>query len=130
MPSLRARLINKFILPLRGLRKLMSSEECMARRYASFRPEAALPPRHLGRSYRIQRHTAGSMTTFEMTPLRDGSGLHLLYLHGGGYVNELLHSSATPPVVASPWHWLNYCGTSAQLCHAESSFSPPGSTSR
>jgi acetyl esterase/lipase len=30
------------------------------------------------------------MTTFEMTPLRDGSGLHLLYLHGGGYVNELL----------------------------------------
>lgn len=94
MPSFRARFVN-CILPLLGSRKQMSSEERMAKSFSSKPLEAAPPPRHLARNYRIERKTLGNMLSFQMTPKQGANDLHVLYLHGGAYVNELVKA-----------HWL------------------------
>ena len=89
MPSLRARFVN-WILPLRGTKARMSSEERMARHYAGNASVAVPPPRRLRREFRVEETKVSGRTVYRVTPRNGGSGAHILYLHGGTYVNEVL----------------------------------------
>lgn len=88
MPSIQATLIN-WILPLRGSRKRMSDAGRMAAHYATNVPVAVPPPPALTREFTIVRKSLDGMPYWRVTPATP-SGISLLYIHGGAYVNELV----------------------------------------
>ncbi|MDT3445901.1 MULTISPECIES: alpha/beta hydrolase fold domain-containing protein [unclassified Pseudofrankia] len=104
MPSLRARLAESVALPVMGGDRAWTAEAIRARIAAqAAAPTAVDAPRWLGR---LTRHTVADRAGWPVHELTSkglpaqaagggpGAGVTVLYLHGGGYVNEMLC-----------WHW-------------------------
>ncbi|ONH26561.1 alpha/beta hydrolase fold domain-containing protein [Pseudofrankia asymbiotica] len=104
MPSLRARLAESVALPVLGENRLWTAEAIRARIAAQAAAPAVIDaPRWLGRRTRHTVAGRAGWPVHELTPKGPPAqaagggpviGVTVLYLHGGGYVNEML-----------PWHW-------------------------
>ncbi|WP_104435019.1 alpha/beta hydrolase fold domain-containing protein [Kineococcus xinjiangensis] len=94
MPSWQSTVVNAY-LRLGGKGSLRSAEAMRAHvRRRSRRPAPHSPPRSLRRSVRVSRHAEAGWPVYEVLPRRGAVARHVLYLHGGAYVNQLVR-----------WHW-------------------------
>lgn len=89
MASFAAHLIN-WMLPLRGTRKRMSSEERMAQHYARNVPMPAPAPERLRQEFDVHEHALGALRFHTVAPRQQTSALRVVYFHGGAYVNEMV----------------------------------------
>lgn len=92
MASIAATLVN-WMLPLRGSRKRMSSEEGMARYYAANVPTPAPVPERLRLEFHIGEHTLGALRFHTVAPhaaSQNAKALRIVYFHGGAYVNAMV----------------------------------------
>lgn len=91
MPSLRSRALS-VALTAAGRRRRFASAEAVRARVAQSarRPASHLPPRSLGRVAEITRTFVGAWPVYEVSPLGGEPAARVLYVHGGGYVNELV----------------------------------------
>ena len=91
MPSLRARLV-ELALPLLGVKRFFSEPERMDARIAKMRQKPSPRPRgKWHREFDIVEEEQDGFPVVHMTPKggAKSGGLHLLYLHGGGYVMDI-----------------------------------------
>lgn len=89
MASVAAKLVN-WILPLRGSKNRMSSEEGMAQYYARHVSTPAPVPERLAREFRISEDAWGDLRFHTVAPHNPTRALRILYFHGGAYVNEVV----------------------------------------
>lgn len=89
MASFRARLV-RWLLPLIGLKKGFSNPtRAMAATAKNRKKGPAMPSRKMQALCAIGESDLNGHRLFTATPKGGGSGAHILYLHGGGYVLDL-----------------------------------------
>ncbi|MGW1770478.1 alpha/beta hydrolase fold domain-containing protein [Streptomyces sp. NPDC002104] len=90
MPSLRSRALSAALIAA-GRRRRFASAEAVRTRVAESmrRPASHLPPRSLGRVAEVSRTFVGAWPVYEVSPLGVEPAARVLYVHGGGYINEL-----------------------------------------
>lgn len=93
MPSLRSRALSVALMAS-GRRRRFGSAEVVRTRVAESmrRPASHLPPRSLGRVAEVSRTFVGAWPVYEVSPLGVEPAARVLYVHGGGYVNELVRA--------------------------------------
>ncbi|WP_407840492.1 alpha/beta hydrolase fold domain-containing protein [Streptomyces sp. DSM 116496] len=91
MPSLRSRALSVALIAA-GRRRRFGSAEAVRTRVAESmrRPASHLPPRSLGRVAEVSRTFVGAWPVYEVSPLGVEPAARVLYVHGGGYINELV----------------------------------------
>ncbi|WCD84799.1 Triacylglycerol lipase [Streptomyces xanthophaeus] len=91
VPSLRSRALSAALIAA-GRRRRFASAEAVRTRVAESarRPASHLPPRSLGRVAEIARTFVGAWPVYDVAPRAAEPVVQVLYLHGGGYVNELV----------------------------------------
>uniref|UniRef100_A0AAU2JIV0 Alpha/beta hydrolase n=1 Tax=Streptomyces sp. NBC_00049 TaxID=2903617 RepID=A0AAU2JIV0_9ACTN len=91
MPSLRSRALSAALIAA-GRRRRFASAEAVRTRVAQStrRPASHLPPRSLGRVADISRTFVGAWPVYDVCPLGSEPAAQVLYVHGGGYINELV----------------------------------------
>ncbi|MET9322368.1 alpha/beta hydrolase fold domain-containing protein [Streptomyces sp. NPDC003038] len=91
MPSLRSRALSAALIAA-GRRRRFTSAEAVQTRVAESarRPASHLPPRSLGRVAEISRTFVGAWPVYDVSPRGTEPTAQVLYVHGGGYVNELV----------------------------------------
>lgn len=91
MPSLRSRALSVALIAA-GRRRRFGSAEAVRTRVAESmrRPASHLPPRSLGRVAEVSRTFVGAWPVYEVSPLGAEPAARVLYVHGGGYINELV----------------------------------------
>lgn len=93
MPSLRSRALSVALIAA-GRRRRFGSAEAVRTRVAESmrRPASHLPPRSLGRVAEVSRTFVGAWPVYEVSPLGAEPSARVLYVHGGGYINELVRA--------------------------------------
>ncbi|WP_308379524.1 alpha/beta hydrolase [Streptomyces sp. ISL-43] len=91
MPSLRSRALSVALIAA-GRRRRFGSAEAVRIRVAESarRPASHLPPRSLGRIAEVSRTFVGAWPVYDVSPAGTEPAAQVLYLHGGGYINELV----------------------------------------
>ncbi|MGW6686406.1 alpha/beta hydrolase fold domain-containing protein [Streptomyces sp. NPDC054961] len=91
MPSLRSRALSVALIAT-GWRRRFGSAEAVRTRVAESarRPASHLPPRSLGRVAEVSRTFVGAWPVYDVSPRGAEPAARVLYVHGGGYVNELV----------------------------------------
>ncbi|MFJ8017701.1 alpha/beta hydrolase fold domain-containing protein [Streptomyces sp. NPDC096339] len=91
MPSLRSRALSAALIAA-GRRRRFASAEAVRTRVAESarRPASHLPPRSLGRVAEISRTFVGAWPVYDVSPRGSEPEARVLYVHGGGYINELV----------------------------------------
>ncbi|MFC9294856.1 alpha/beta hydrolase fold domain-containing protein [Streptomyces sp. NPDC057011] len=91
MPSLRSRALSAALIAA-GRRRRFGSAEAVRTRVAQSarRPASHLPPRSLGRVAEIARTFVGAWPVYDVSPLGSEPTCQVLYVHGGGYIGELV----------------------------------------
>ncbi|WP_328297065.1 alpha/beta hydrolase [Streptomyces sp. NBC_00435] len=91
MPSLRSRALSVALIAA-GRRRRFGSAEAVRSRVAESarRPASHLPPRSLGRVAEVSRTFVGAWPVYDVAPLGAAPAARVLYVHGGGYINELV----------------------------------------
>ncbi|MFJ7203569.1 alpha/beta hydrolase fold domain-containing protein [Streptomyces sp. NPDC098789] len=91
MPSLRSRALSAALIAA-GRRKRFASAEAVRARVAESarRPASHLPPRWLGKVAEVSRTFVGAWPVYEVAPRDTEPAARVLYVHGGGYVGELV----------------------------------------
>jgi epsilon-lactone hydrolase len=108
--SLANELVTRIVLPLRG-GKRRHSDVGRTRRHIverAWRPASFAPPRRLARRADVSLRRHDGWPVYELAPRSAAPVRHVLYLHGGSYVNEIVrshwsfvgHLVATAPVAA------------------------------
>ena len=95
MASLRARIIAGVVPYDRGSRPLRDVGALHARLAQGVPARRFRPPAPLRRAVRVARGSVAGRPCHRLAPRGGGAGRHVLYFHGGGFVNEI-----------TPWHWL------------------------
>ncbi|MFD3695523.1 alpha/beta hydrolase fold domain-containing protein [Streptomyces sp. NPDC058646] len=91
MPSLRSRALSAALVAVGRRRRFASAEAVRARvAQSARRPASHLPPRSLGRVADISRTFVGAWPVYDVSPRVGEPGAQVLYVHGGGFVNELV----------------------------------------
>lgn len=57
-------------------------------------PENFVPPKYFGSKYRIDAYQVNDRRIVSIKPKSSDPDVHIVYLHGGAYINEISH-----------WHW-------------------------
>ncbi|OKK17469.1 esterase [Streptomyces sp. CB00455] len=93
MPSLRSRALSAALIAA-GRRRRFESAEAVRTRVArsARRPASHLPPRSLGRVADISRTFVGAWPVYDVCPQGAEPAARVLYVHGGGYVDELVRT--------------------------------------
>ncbi|MFJ7265183.1 alpha/beta hydrolase fold domain-containing protein [Streptomyces sp. NPDC099050] len=93
MPSLRSRALSVALIAA-GRRRRFGSAEAVRTQVAESmrRPASHLPPRSLGRVAEVSRTFVGAWPVYEVSPLGEEPTARVLYVHGGGYINELVRA--------------------------------------
>jgi monoterpene epsilon-lactone hydrolase len=89
--SIQNALITKALLPLLGGRRLFGDAE-RTRGYIAdreLRPARFAPPRRLDRRAEVSLRRHDGWPVYELRPHSAAPVRHLLYLHGGAYINEI-----------------------------------------
>lgn len=90
MPSLRSRALSAALIAAGRRRRFASAEAVQARVAESARrPASHLPPRSLGRVAEVSRTFVGAWPVYDLSPRGAEPSAQVLYVHGGGYINEL-----------------------------------------
>ncbi|MCY0935566.1 alpha/beta hydrolase fold domain-containing protein [Streptomyces sp. H34-S4] len=91
MPSLRSKALTVALIAA-GRRRRFASVEAVHTRVAESarRPASHVPPRSLGRVAEVSRTYVGAWPVYEVSPLGVEPAARVLYVHGGGYINELV----------------------------------------
>ncbi|MFE3583779.1 alpha/beta hydrolase fold domain-containing protein [Streptomyces vinaceus] len=91
MPSLRSRALSVALIAA-GRRRRFASAEAVRARVAETarRPASHLPPRSLGRVADVSRTFVGAWPVYDASPRGIEPAAQVLYVHGGGYINELV----------------------------------------
>lgn len=91
MPSLRSRALSVALIAA-GRRRRFGSAEAVRTRVAESarRPASHLPPRSLGRVAEVSRTFVGAWPVYDVSPRGAEPAARVLYVHGGGYVRELV----------------------------------------
>lgn len=91
MPSLRSRALSVALIAA-GRRRRFASAEAVRSRVAAAarRPASHLPPRSLGRVAEVSRTFVGAWPVYDVSPRGTEPAAQVLYVHGGGYVDELV----------------------------------------
>lgn len=94
--SLLNSFITRVVLPLEGGKRQLSSAERTRRDIAAraLRPDRFGPPRGLERRARVSVSHARGWPVYDLSPRAGEPVRHVLYLHGGAYVSEIVS-----------WHW-------------------------
>jgi epsilon-lactone hydrolase len=88
--SLPSRLIER-LLPFTGYKRAFASEEALRRLIMRARCTGpALPSRRLRRQVAVAESIFGGSRVFTLAPHGDKSPMHVLYLHGGAYVLDII----------------------------------------
>ncbi|MEU7551805.1 alpha/beta hydrolase [Streptomyces sp. NPDC044571] len=91
MPSLRSRALSVALIAAGRRRRFASAEAVRSRVAASARrPASHLPPRSLGRVAEVSRTFVGAWPVYDASPRGAEPAAQVLFVHGGGYVNELV----------------------------------------
>lgn len=90
MASWQATLINKFVLPLRLSKWAMADMDRFARRFNGQPLTPAAPPAGVRRNMEVNHGSLRELNVTTVKPKRNSSSGHILFLHGGAYVDELL----------------------------------------
>lgn len=91
MPSLRSRALSAALIAAGRRRRFASAEAVRTRvAHSARRPASHLPPRSLGRVADISRTFVGAWPVYDVSPLGAEPAARVLYVHGGGYINELV----------------------------------------
>ncbi|MFD7627916.1 alpha/beta hydrolase fold domain-containing protein [Streptomyces sp. NPDC059851] len=91
MPSLRSRALSVALIAAGRRRRFASAEAVHARVAESARrPASHLPPRSLGRVAEVSRTFVGAWPVYEVSPRGAEPTARVLYVHGGGYIHELV----------------------------------------
>src|ERR1044072_5055037 len=90
MPSLQSKAINVILRIMSRTR----TDNRMQQRIANGGGTYSEPTKRLHRKYQISRRTIDSHLVWTMAPKQNASEKHVLYLHGGAYVNSF-----------APQHW-------------------------
>ncbi|HEX5762638.1 MAG TPA: alpha/beta hydrolase fold domain-containing protein [Solirubrobacterales bacterium] len=90
-------LVVRLALPVLGAKRRFSDAERMRRHIArrAARPARFAPPRWLGGGLAVDLSHADGWPVYEIKPRAARPLRHLVYFHGGAYVNEIVL-----------WHWL------------------------
>ncbi|MBT2459479.1 alpha/beta hydrolase fold domain-containing protein [Streptomyces sp. ISL-86] len=90
VPSLRSRALSAALIAAGRRRRFASAEAVRARVAESARrPASHLPPRSLGRVAEVSRTFVGAWPVYDLSPRGGEPAAQVLYVHGGGYINEL-----------------------------------------
>ncbi|MEV8531739.1 alpha/beta hydrolase fold domain-containing protein [Streptomyces sp. NPDC051211] len=91
MPSLRSRALAAALMAA-GRRRRFASAEAVQERVArsARRPASHLPPRSLGKVAEVSRTFVGAWPVYEVSPRGAEPAAQVLYVHGGGFINELV----------------------------------------
>ncbi|MCJ1676808.1 alpha/beta hydrolase [Streptomyces sp. APSN-46.1] len=91
MPSLRSRALSAALMAT-GRRGRFASAEAVRARVArsARRPASHVPPRSLGRVAEVSRTFVGAWPVYDVSPLGGEPAAQVLYVHGGGFINELV----------------------------------------
>ena len=95
MASLRARVAARIVPYDRASLPLRDVEALRALVADGGRPRRFAPPAPLRRAVRVARGTVAGQRCHRLSPRRGGPGRHVVFFHGGGFVNEI-----------TPYHWL------------------------
>lgn len=95
MASLRAHIAARVVAIDRGTRPLRDVDALRALVAEGGRPQRFAPPAPLRRAVHIARGTVAGRRCYRLSPRRGGTGRHVVFFHGGGFVNEI-----------TPYHWL------------------------
>ncbi|MET9701018.1 alpha/beta hydrolase [Streptomyces sp. NPDC006529] len=91
MPSLRSRALSAALIAVGRRRRFASAEAVRARvAEAARRPASHLPPRSLGKVAEVTRTFVGAWPVYDASPRGAEPAARVLYVHGGGYVHELV----------------------------------------
>ncbi|AWZ08512.1 esterase [Streptomyces sp. ICC4] len=91
VPSLRSRALSVALIAAGRRRRFGSAEAVRARVAESARrPASHLPPRSLGRIAEVSRTFVGAWPVYDVSPLGAEPTAKVLYVHGGGYIHELV----------------------------------------
>ncbi len=82
-----------------GFRRSLSEHEELAALHSRPYPQPAPIPRSLQNRFEVSRTSVDGNPVITLTPHRGGSGQHLVYTHGGGYVQ---------PLVSAHWSLLEH----------------------
>ena len=95
--SLQNAFITRVYLPLEGSKRRYGSAERMRRHIAAraLRPVRYAPPKGLERQATVSLRQVRGWPVYDLSPRTAAPARHVLYLHGGAYVNEIVI-----------WHWL------------------------
>lgn len=88
-PSVRSRLLEWVLWRLR-LRKEFEQVDALRGRVLKSRPRNPRPPRSFSRRFRVADTTLHGQRIFTLSPRNRPAKLHVLYLHGGAYVYEVM----------------------------------------
>jgi monoterpene epsilon-lactone hydrolase len=95
MPSLLSRIVERLVL-LSGTKREFASEEALRQSVARRRKSGpALPSAGMRRHVAVSETAHNGSRVFSIRPLREQPGKHVLYLHGGAHVIDIL-----------PFHWI------------------------
>ena len=95
MASARARVIARAVAHDPGSRALRDVDALRARLAAGVPARRFRPPAPLRRAVRVARGVVAGETCYRLAPRAGSAGRHVVFFHGGGFVNEI-----------TPWHWL------------------------
>jgi len=95
MPSARARIVARLVSYDAGSRPLRDVDALRARVARGVPARRFRPPAALRRAVRVARGVVGGASCYRLAPRDGSSGRHVVFFHGGGFVNEI-----------TPWHWL------------------------
>lgn len=91
VPSLRSRALSVALIAARRRRRFESAEAVRTRvAQSARRPASHLPPRSMGRVAEVSRTFVGAWPVYDVSPLGAEPTARVLYVHGGGYINELV----------------------------------------
>ena len=90
MPSLRSRVV-AMLLPLMGTKRLSSSEQALREEVTRARRRGpALPTPGMRRRLSVRDEVRNGLRVFTIAPREAVTAYHLLYLHGGSYVFDII----------------------------------------
>lgn len=88
-PSLRSQMIEWVLWRLR-VKARFAKTDGFRERVINSRPTNPRPPRSFYRRYRVHQTTQAGKLIFTISPRNGRARKHLLYLHGGAYVYEIM----------------------------------------
>ncbi|MGI4831496.1 MAG: alpha/beta hydrolase, partial [Janthinobacterium lividum] len=88
-PSVRSRLLEWLLWRL-PLKSEFAKTDGLRNRVLKSRPKSPRPPRSFYRRFKVEETMQDGQRVFTLSPRKGPAKLHVLYLHGGAYVYQIM----------------------------------------